>query len=823
MLRRRYMKRSIFLIIILMLLPISTTVTAENNVVFSGVTDNTELIVYSEKLADNSILTVKKNGDISAQTLSSGVLTPLWTVDVNQFTTNGKLDSAQQLLAVSYEAGFLVFDLATQSIAYQINLTYAPDDIDWDSEGNVWLAYYDGTTGVSRRAIEYNQFGATGIQTGQIASGFLSFEVLSNDEITFSAMDSKTHIYGQDGNLIRKLSESNFYLTHSFEDDSENFFSGSSNGKLYRYNMSTWSSTSLDLGVNEKVSYMSQFNSTSYLAGTEEGTVFIIGSSPFIVKDSFSISKIVKGAYREFGGQISVFGSDSQYTQISFFDLDSDLDGTPDTVDIFPTEPTQDSDSDGDGYGDNLSGVNGDAFPYDSTQHMDSDGDGYGDNLLGNNSDAFPQNQEQWLDSDGDGYGDNADALNGDAFPTESTQWNDSDGDGYGDNPEGLEPDGCPELNGFSTQDRFGCLDSDFDKYSDPSEDWTISDGADALPNEISQWIDRDGDGYGENNTGVNPDSCPLIAGTSTKTWQADQSSDTGYSETSMFGCLDSDGDGWADTSDAFPSDSLEWFDGDGDKVGSNSDYDDTKALVSTEQEYCNLAIDDFSDICRGWRDSAYQDYLSRDKAVGEGDLSYSSWIVNSEAGNLDDGSEDGLGETIKQVAIIGGLAFISITALVVIISFIAKKRKINQMIKRYGVPFTPEESTANDEALEGSAGLSATGGIESDSSWDDEVEEMNFNESESTEVDEESKVEISAEDIYEQDNSLEDIAGIDVTSNEPSKEDVSAMFDDKENPDSEVKPSNAPPVPAEGLPEGWTMDQWEWYGHEWLAKNSDN
>ena len=89
--------------------------------------------------------------------------------------------------------------------------------------------------------------------------------------------------------------------------------------------------------------------------------------------------------------------------------------------------------------------------------------------------------------------------------------------------------------------------------------------------------------------------------------------------------------------------------------------------------------------------------------------------------------------------------------------------------------------------------------------------------------VDEESKIEISAEDIYEQDNSLEDIAGIDVTSNEPSKEDVSAMFDDKEEPDSEVKPSNAPPVPADGLPEGWTMDQWEWYGHEWLAKNSDN
>jgi hypothetical protein len=804
-----------------MLLPISTTISAQNNVVFSGITDSSEIIIYSEKLSDNSILTLKKSGEISKQTLSSGELSPLWSVDVNKFLTNGKLDSEQQLLAVSFEDGFFVFSMSTQSIVYQINLTYAPDDLDWDSEGNVWLAYYDGTGGNSRRAIEYNEFGATGFQTGSIASGFLSFEILSNDEITFSAMDSKTHIYGQDGNLIRKLSQSTNYLTHSFEDDEQNFFVGASNGKLYRYNTTTWSSTTLDLGVNEKISYMSHLNQTAYFVGTEEGTIFIVNSSPFIVKDSFSISHIVAGAYREFGGQISVFGSESLLTKISFFDIDSDFDGTPDTVDVFPTEPTQDTDSDGDGYGDNLSGVDGDAFPYDSTQHIDSDGDGYGDNPVGNSSDTFPLNSEQWSDTDGDGYGDNSNGLGGDSFPSESTQWNDSDGDGYGDNPEGFQPDGCPGINGFSTQDRFGCLDSDFDKYSDPTEDWTISDGADALPNEISQWIDRDGDGYGENNTGVNPDSCPLIAGNSTKTWQADQASSTGYSETSMYGCLDSDGDDWTDTSDAFPDDALEWFDGDGDNVGSNSDYDDTKPLVSTEQEYCILAIDDFSDACKAWRDSDYQNYLSRDKADGEGDLSYTSWLVNLEAGNLDDDSEEGLGDTIKEVAVIGGIAFVAITALIIIISFIAKKRKINAMIKRYGVPFEPEESTANDEALEGSAGLSATGGIDSDDSWDDEVEEMNFTETESIEQ-ETTSTEISSEEIYQQDDSLEDIAGIDLAASEPSTEEVSAMFEEEEE-STESKPSNAPPVPAGGLPEGWTMDQWEWYGHEWLAKNKEN
>ena len=33
--------------------------------------------------------------------------------------------------------------------------------------------------------------------------------------------------------------------------------------------------------------------------------------------------------------------------------------------------------------------------------------------------------------------------------------------------------------------------------------------------------------------------------------------------------------------------------------------------------------------------------------------------------------------------------------------------------------------------------------------------------------------------------------------------------------------PAEAPPLPEGGLPEGWTMDQWRWYGHEWLEKNS--
>ena len=34
---------------------------------------------------------------------------------------------------------------------------------------------------------------------------------------------------------------------------------------------------------------------------------------------------------------------------------------------------------------------------------------------------------------------------------------------------------------------------------------------------------------------------------------------------------------------------------------------------------------------------------------------------------------------------------------------------------------------------------------------------------------------------------------------------------------------STAPPVPAEGLPEGWTMEQWGHYGAQWLEDNASD
>ena len=258
---------------------------------------------------------------------------------------------------------------------------------------------------------------------------------------------------------------------------------------------------------------------------------------------------------------------------------DGDSDGWADTEDDYPTDVTQWRDSDEDKYGDNIDGTDGDmcplqegnstkdrlgcldfdgdgysnpsavwttddgadAFPGDASQHIDSDGDRYGDNLTGFEADVCPQSTVEevesglisWadrfgcLDTDDDGWSDE-----GDDFEYDSTQWLDSDDDGYGDNlAPAITPDDCVDIWGNSTQDRLGCVDSDGDGWSD--------DG-DAYPNHKLLWTDVDGDNYSDQ-TGTNlSDDCPEVAGTSTK---------------DRLGCVDTDGDGWSDMADYYPKD----------------------------------------------------------------------------------------------------------------------------------------------------------------------------------------------------------------------------------------------------------------------------
>ena len=165
---------------------------------------------------------------------------------------------------------------------------------------------------------------------------------------------------------------------------------------------------------------------------------------------------------------------------------DSDGDGYGDNDELGATSPdacpnqsggsTMDrlgcQDTDGDGYSDPGNGEEAhpvgiaDAFYLESTQHFDSDGDSYGDNLTGYRGDACPTlagtstranmydpgtnsytsiSRYGCVDEDGDGYDDNTESTYGDcSMANNRSEWLDEDRDCLGSNADYDDDD--PEI-----------------------------------------------------------------------------------------------------------------------------------------------------------------------------------------------------------------------------------------------------------------------------------------------------------------------------------------------------------------------------------------
>ena len=347
-----------------------------------------------------------------------------------------------------------------------------------------------------------------------------------------------------------------------------------------------------------------------------------------------------------------------------------------------------------------------------------------------------------------------------------------------------------------------------------------MDDGADALPSNPSQWLDGDGDGYGDAGDGQSPDACPWEFGTSTKAVSVDPNSTKGYTSVPSLGCLDEDGDGYVDRTESplMDIDPNEHFDGDGDGVGSNADYDDTRGFIQTEQDHCLNDKNDTSEACMGWNDPAYQAYVN---SVDEGTLvlGYNAWNTSKDDPQGGDSTLASVDEdTLNQVIMVGLVAFVGLTALILGVAFIMNRRKEAATTKEYGGVRPGMSSDAAKEALEGRGGMSAAGGLISAASWDDDVAQLNFEEEPDGFDDMAMKSEGDLADAgsmtYEEE-SIEAIAGVEA--------EAEAAADPAPSSATPERPSEAPPLPEGGLPDGWTMDQWQWYGHEWLEKYGMN
>ena len=274
---------------------------------------------------------------------------------------------------------------------------------------------------------------------------------------------------------------------------------------------------------------------------------------------------------------------------------DEDRDLVFDLIDGMPTVGDQWKNSDGDNYGDNPLGPMPDICPtvsgassfiehgcddYDTDGFRDTidacdeaggtswidrfgcedlDQDGWSDNGASYfDGDVYKGNWKQALDTDGDGFGDNhgvdccataidPNANQGDLFPYFASQYIDTDGDGWGDNDtDTVHGDYCPWDFGTSYRDRNGCLDSDGDGASDPSDqgtifEWNETAGADVWPLDPTQWKDSDGDGFGDNQSenATAPDRFPL------RKVAANDTDNDGYADNwTAFASMDDDNDG---------------------------------------------------------------------------------------------------------------------------------------------------------------------------------------------------------------------------------------------------------------------------------------
>jgi hypothetical protein len=214
-----------------------------------------------------------------------------------------------------------------------------------------------------------------------------------------------------------------------------------------------------------------------------------------------------------------------------------------------------------------------------SNEDSDDDNDGITDS-----DDQCPRGETGWIssqtndrDNDGcrndneDNDNDNDSIINEvDLCKNGIANWrknatNDNDGDGCLDDREDGDDDNdgfsdivdfCPYQEGTATLGGMkGCPDFDSDGWADT---------ADAFFQDPTQWNDGDGDGYGDNPNGNNPDDCPFFYGNSSE---------------DRIGCIDSDGDGYSDPeiswsvalgADAFVNDPTQWSDVDGDGYGDN-------------------------------------------------------------------------------------------------------------------------------------------------------------------------------------------------------------------------------------------------------------
>ena len=335
------------------------------------------------------------------------------------------------------------------------------------------------------------------------------------------------------------------------------------NTKIMAKVTTAWPLEQVSVSVNDLVQVLST-NANGYYEFETNDLALVLGTNEFNIKAA------------------TPDGTVARIIHVIFAKPDRDGDGRPDDEDRFPDDPTEWSDLDNDGIGDNSDADrDGDGYtnehevavgtdPNDpASKPTDMDNDGIPDELdedrdgdgRNNDQDAFPNDPDEWSDLDNDGIGDNTDAdRDGDGYSNEQEIAEGSDPNDASSKPADIDNDGIPDS---SDPDRDGDgRNNDVDAFPNDSSEWSDLD-ADGIGDNSD--TDRDGDGYA-NDLELEEGTDPNDAASKPADMDNDGIPDSKDS--------DRDGDDHNNDQDAFPNDPTEWSDLDSDGVGDNADTD---------------------------------------------------------------------------------------------------------------------------------------------------------------------------------------------------------------------------------------------------------
>lgn len=768
------------------------------------------------EMEDGNLLVPTSQGIVTMYSvLPNGTYGEVWSLDTNATLYSAAWDADTERLAVGTGDGAKVVSTEYQDVIYSVYVGSDVDALAWDRDGDLWI-----TKRTSKHAVEWTDQTPTGVTTSSHNNGITDVVTLDDGSILTSGRDKTVRIHDQNGSFLSVLSESTAALMKlGVSADGQWLFSLTDNCKMDIHNTSSWARAKhLNFCSNGQGRSLYQ-QGDRLMVGLTNGKAFSVDLSDQTEDQTFSVPGQVVG-FRSSGGEgILLLTAFSSKSEVHLLDADRDDDGVVDGLDAFPDDGTQDTDTDGDGWGDDPSGNNADAFPSDSTQWSDQDGDNHGDNPDGNNADAFPENADQHVDSDGDGYGDNSRGDEGDAFPSDPSQWSDADGDGYGDNTElgATTPDDCPDQPGSSIRDRLGCQDVDGDGWSDPSDDAPAhpQGDADAFPTQDSQWRDTDGDSYGDNLSGHRGDACPAIAGTSTRALMYDAGQNR-YTWIYRYGCADSDGDGYDDNTESSYNDCsmvgnrTEWLDHDRDCIGSNTDFNDTDPDVQTVDEHCVKHPGDLQHCAEAFDPNRDLDNASE---PGEREVDTMSIVMDF--------------AKWAGVIVVGmGAALLLLVGTIKMVGAASARRKPDAQ-------YTHQDATRELDAWETGETFETRGGIDEQKGWGDEPIGDDGDEVEMDDLfamaedlaGPAPEPDYAAGEMVDPESATDEVAEVTeaaAPAPAPTPEPAPAPATDPA-PAAAAAPTEAPPLPPGGLPEGWTEEQWRWYGHQWLEKHGMN